>query len=102
MARCSKCDHFHTDDMRFVRGLCRRCVGKELDRLQAIVAQLRKCWTLRDGVLVQDKPVVDGMRLFLVADDGEIVSWEHGHGYVEDCCDSQEAAEAAEEKPNAP
>lgn len=33
-------------------------------RLQAIVDALPKCWRLKDGELVQDVPVVPGMRLW--------------------------------------
>lgn len=37
----------------------------EIERLQAIVDTLPKCWGLTDGVLVKDVPVVPGMDVWV-------------------------------------
>ncbi len=92
----------------------------ELDRLQAIVAKLPKCWRLVDGVLVTDCPVVPGMNAWvcgrynptpepvgilsttLEGEDNDGVEVRDGDGRewfvgYENLYDTKEAAEAARE-----
>jgi len=69
--------------------------------------KLPKCWALRDGKLVQDCPVVPGMELWFVGDDGpddEAITinrlsyfsgaWLANDEFVESWCLDLEAAEA--------
>ncbi len=44
----------------------------EIERLQAIVDALPKCWRLTDGVLVKDVPVVPGMTIYYLDGVGQI------------------------------
>ena len=109
MAKCSRCGK-ETSDPGYMcwlgiggQYLCRPCARDELLQLRAIVEQLPKCWRLNeDRKLSQDKPVVIGMQLFLPDEDGGISSWEHGCGYIADCCDSRETAEKMHETRKTP
>ncbi len=84
---------------------------REIARLQAIIDKLPKCWRLLDGKLVQDVPVMPGMKLLCNGDWWEVESisntgavrladYRGGTRYLsvfgENCHNSREAAEAAE------
>jgi len=81
-----------------------REAADEIERLQSIVESLPKCWTLRDGKPVQDKPVTPGMMVFARGRYG-VVPGIVGNGPITltggivecigDCYDSREAAEAS-------
>ena len=47
-----------------VRDLAHMPVCMQIEPLRAIIATLPVCWTIRDGVLVQDRPVTPGMTLY--------------------------------------
>ncbi len=93
-----------------------RCheAADEIERLQATVDKLPKCWRLLDGKLVQDVSVTPGMTIWRLWPAGEYVSQRisqlhgpfpvsrevigdcnlHNHPAVE-CYSTREAAEAA-------
>jgi hypothetical protein len=92
-------------------------LATEVERLQAIVAKLPKCWRLNDaGQLVQDVPMVPNMGVFVqsrrspaspryhvlrVFGNGVSVSCFPGEPkdvIPEDCYDTREAAEAEKEE----
>lgn len=106
---CSKCKACRADEL---------AAAAELDRLQAIVDKLPKCWRLLDGKLVQDVPVELDATLWKLDYKDEPVDvtvtgkkqysdaewWAVCSDFAYPVCelyDSREAAEAAREKGDA-
>lgn len=92
---------------------------KNIDRLQAVVSKLSKCWRLDEhGNLVQDVPVVPDMDVWTVSPDGGVFRWLvesvsndgllrgrfHGASmkcYASQCYRTRKAAEKGEQEEHA-